>query len=82
MVSHWMSVCLSIHQSYIHPSVVCWFVGILFLDDNLSKHQWICTKLGMRIDILGSWFGIANGKILSDFDGYLPKTRPYFVSEQ
>ena len=29
-------------------------------DDNLSKHQWIFTKLGMCIDIVEIWFGIAN----------------------
>ena len=51
-VSH-MSVCLSVHFS--------------FPDDNLSKHQWIFTKLGMCIDIVEMWFGIANGKILSNF---------------
>ena len=36
--------------------------------DNLSKHQWIFTKLGMCIDILKIWFGIANGQISSVFD--------------
>ena len=36
-------------------------------DDNLSKHQWIFTKLGMCIDILKIWFGIANGQISSFF---------------
>ena len=39
-----------------------------FPDDNLSKHQWIFTKLGMCIDIVEIWFGIANGQILSIFD--------------
>ena len=34
-----------------------------FPDDNLSKHQWIFTKLGMCIDIVEIWFGIANGQI-------------------
>ena len=32
-----------------------------FPDDNSSKHQWIFTKLGMCIDIVEIWFGIANG---------------------
>ena len=50
----------------------------LFPDDNLSKHQWIFTKLGMCIDIIEIWFGIANGQISSIFDSYLPETRPYF----
>ena len=40
-----------------------------FPDDNLSKRQWIFTKLGMCIDVVEIWFGIANGQILSDFDG-------------
>ena len=54
MVLCWLSVCLS----YIHPSV------FLFLDDNMSKCQWIFTKLGIYIDIGEIWFGIANGQIL------------------
>ena len=36
-----------------------------FPDDNLSKRQWIFTKLGMCIDIVKIWFGIANGQILT-----------------
>ena len=39
-----------------------------FPDDNLSKHQCIFTKLGMCIDTVVIWFGIANGQILSNFD--------------
>ena len=42
-----------------------------FTDDNLSKHQCIFTKLGMCIDIVEIWFGIANGKISSNFDGVI-----------
>ena len=38
----------------------------LFPDDNLSKHQWIFTKLGMCIDIMEIWFGMANGQILTE----------------
>ena len=34
-----------------------------FLDENLSKRQWIFTKLGMCIDIVKILFGIANGQI-------------------
>ena len=33
-----------------------------FPDDNLSKLQWIFTKLGMYIGIVEIWFGIAKGK--------------------
>ena len=43
-------------------------VHILFPDDNLCKHQWIFTKLGVCIDIVKIWFGIANGQISSNFD--------------
>ena len=55
MVSRWSSVS---------PSV-CPSVHVSFPDDNLSKHQWIFTKLGMCIDIVEIWFGIANGQISS-----------------
>ena len=66
MVSRWTSVCLSVHLSYVRPSVL-----FSFPDDNLSKHQWIFTKLVMWIDILEVWFGIANGQILSNFYGVI-----------
>ena len=56
------SICL------IHPSVFS------FQGNNLSKCQWISTKLGMCIDIVEIWFGIASGQILSIFDNYLPAT--------
>ena len=62
----------------VYPSVVRLSVHFSFPDDNLSKHQWIFTKLGMCIDIVEIWFGIANGQISSNFYGYLLKTRPYF----
>ena len=50
----------------VHPSIF-----FLFLDDNLSKHQWIFTKLGMCIDIVDIWFGNANGQISSNFYGVI-----------
>ena len=53
-----MSVC---------PSVVRPSIYFSFPDDNLSKHQWIFTKLGICIDIIEIWFGIANGQISSNF---------------
>ena len=57
------------------------FVSFSFPDDNLSKHQWIFTKLGMCIDIVEIWFGIANGEILSIFDGVIcPRHAHIFVS--
>ena len=52
-----------------------------FPDDNLSKRQWIFTKLGMCIDIVEIWIGIANGQILSNFDGVIcPRHAHIFVS--
>ena len=61
-----MSVCLSVRQLYVHLSV-----GFLFPDDNLSEHEWIFTNLGVCIDIMEIWFGIANGHISSNFYGVI-----------
>ena len=68
MVSCWMSVHPSLGPS-IRLSVICPSVRFSFLDDNLSNHQWILNKLGMCIDIVEIWFGIANGQISSMLDG-------------
>ena len=65
-----MSVRSSVHPSFVRPSV-----RFSFPDDNLSKHQWIFTKLGMCIDIVEIWFGIANGQMSSVLRSYLPATR-------
>ena len=46
---------------------VCPSVRFSFPDDNLSKHQWTFTKLGMCIDIVEIWFGIANGQTFTEF---------------
>ena len=75
MVSCWSSVCPSVCPSvclYVRPSVV------LFPDGNLSKHQWIFTKLGMCIDIVEIWFGIANGQISSNFKELSARDTPIF----
>ena len=45
----------------IRPSI-CPSISVSFLD-NLSKHQWIFTKLAMYIDIVEIWFRIADGQI-------------------
>ena len=42
----WRSIVVS-RWTFVRPSV-----RFLFPDDNLSKHQWIFTKLGMCIDIV------------------------------
>ena len=67
-----------VHESVrpVGPSV-----RFSFPDDNLSKRQWIFTKLGMCIDIVEIWFGIANGQISSIFDGVIcPRYANIFVS--
>ena len=45
---------------------------------NLSKHQWIFTKLGMCTDIVEIWFGIANGQMLSNFYRVIYRDMPIF----
>ena len=50
-------VCLSVRPS------VFWFQ-----DNNLSKCQWIFTRLDVSIDIVEIWFGIAYGQISSIFN--------------
>ena len=58
-----VSVCpLPVCRMSVHPPV------FLFLDNNLSKCQWIFTNLGVCIDTVEIWFGIVNGQILSIFD--------------
>ena len=44
----------------------------------MSKHQWIFTKLGMFIDIVEIWFGIANGQISSIFKELSARDTPIF----
>ena len=53
-----LDVHVSDRQSIIRHSV-----RFSLPDDNLSKHQWIFTKLGMCIDVVEIRFGIANGQI-------------------
>ena len=60
-----LAVCVSVRLSYIRPSVFS------FLDDNLSKCQWIFIELDVCIDIVDIWFGIDDEQILS-FLSYLP----------
>ena len=40
-------------------------------NDNLSIHQWIFTKLGVCIDTVEIWFGIANGQMSSNIYGVI-----------
>ena len=59
-------LCFHVGRPSVCPSVSRTSVRFSFPDDNLSKHQWIFTKLGMCID-MEIWFGIANGQIPSIF---------------
>ena len=57
---------------FVHLSVCLLYISLsvfLFPHDNLSKCQWIFTKLGMCIEIVEIYFGIANGQILFIFEG-------------
>ena len=85
-----VSICLLYFCTFIHLSLsslifdeksACHMSIFSFLDEHLSKYQWIFTKLGMYIHIVWIWFGIANGQILSIFDriNCLPHV-PIFVS--
>ena len=49
-------------------TVICHIYVFSFLYDNLCKYQSIFTKLGMCINIVELWFGVANGQISSIFD--------------
>ena len=70
-----LDVRVSVRPSIVRPSVrPC-------PDDNLCKHQWIFTKLGMCIDIVEIWFGIAHERISSNVDGVIfPRHAHTFVS--
>ena len=46
----------------VRLSYICLSVHFSFPDDNLSKHQWIFTKLGMCIDIVEIGLGLLMGK--------------------
>ena len=48
-----------------------------FPDENLSKHQWIFTKLGMCTELWRSGLGLLMGKF-HQFLTELPETCPYF----
>ena len=52
---------LSVHDT----SDFFFFFFFLLSDNNLSKHQWFFTKLGMCIDIIKIRLGITNGQMSS-----------------
>ena len=58
-------------------------VHISFPDDNLSKHHWIFTKLGMCIDIEEILFGLAIRQLSLIFDRVIcPRHTHIFVSRR
>ena len=66
----------------VRPSACRTFV-VSFQDDNLSEYQRIFTKLGVCIDIVEIWFGIANIQTSSFFDRVIyPRHVNIFVSGQ
>ena len=62
-------ISLVFHVS-VCPSVCGTSVSLYFCfpDDNLPECQWIFIKLGVCVDVVDIWFGIANGQISSIFD--------------
>ena len=73
-----LDVCVSVRQSVVRPSIHP-SIRFSFPDDNLSKRQWIFTKLGVSIDIVKIWFGIAGGQISSNFYGVICWDTPIFL---
>ena len=63
----------SVRPSYVRPSV-----RFSFLDDNLSKHQWIFTKLSMCIDMWRSGLGLLMGKFRQFLTELSARDRPIF----
>ena len=53
-----------------------------FPDNKFNKYRWIFMKLGMCLDVVQIWFGIANGQISSIFDRVICQWHIHvFVSE-
>ena len=80
IVAGYYGFTLDVHMS-VRPSISRPSVRFSFPDDDLSKHQWIFTKLGVCIDIVDIWFGNANGQISSNFYGVIcPRHAHIFIS--
>ena len=60
LVAGYFGIKLVVHMS-VCPSVRLSIFSFPY--DNLSKCQWIFTKLDACIDVVEIWFGIANGQI-------------------
>ena len=74
----WLSMWLSFHPSVMFVSLYFRFRMVTWV----NKYKWIFPKLGMCIDILEIWFGIANGPISSVFDSFRLRHVSIFVSVQ
>ena len=57
IVAGYFGFTLVLHES-VRP-LVLYLSAFSFPDDNLSKYKWIFSKLGVGIDIMEIWFGIA-----------------------
>ena len=69
-------VCVSVSPSVVHLSMFS------FTGDILNKCQWLFTRLGLCIDIMEIWFGIAYGQRLSIFDRVnLPATSAFLCPD-
>ena len=69
-----LDVHVSVRPSVVRPSVRPFFRFRVIT----SKHQWIFFKLGMCIDIMVIWFGIANGQISLFFTELSARDTPIF----
>ena len=67
------SVRLSVRLSVSRTSIC-----ISFPDDNLSKHEWIFTKLGMCIDIVEIGLGLLMGKFCQNLTVLSAQDTPIF----
>ena len=62
----------------VHPSIICPSIRFLFPDDNLSKHQWIFTKLGCALILWRSVLGLLMGKLRQIFTELSARDTPIF----
>ena len=77
-VAGYYGFALDVRVSVVRPSVSHTSVRISFPGDNLSKHQWIFTKLGCALILWRSGLGLLICKFCQTGWSYLPQTRQYF----
>ena len=54
----------------VRPSVCCMSISLFFVCNNLSKCQWIFTKLGCAVIFRKSGFGSLMGKFLTELSAF------------